>query len=279
VTAAPVPPPSTSSPSSPRASARPVAIVTGASRGIGAAIALELARAGHDVALLARSVPDLERSAAAVRAVGGQALVLPTDATDAAAVAAAVRAVQQAFGRVDVVVANAGVYRRAPATAVTRGDIELALRDNFWSAFHLLDACVPLLRTQRRGHVVILNSFDAKKGLPLDAAYAAAKAALASFGASLRQDLRQDGVHVCSVFPGRVDTAMVGQLDVPAISAKIPAERVARAVLRGMRWRRAEVLVPWHIRSLWWLDVLSPRLGDWLVRVLRLDGRERVPRA
>ena len=279
MTAAPVPPSSTSSPSSPRASARPVAIVTGASRGIGAAIALELARAGHDVALLARSVPDLERSAAAVRAVGGQALVLPTDATDAAAVAAAVREVQQSFGRVDVVVANAGVYRRAPATAVTRADLELALRDNFWSAFHLLAACVPLLRAQRRGHVVILNSFDAKKGLPLDAAYAAAKAALASFGASLRQDLRQDGVHVCSVFPGRVDTAMVGQLEVPAISAKIPAERVARAVLRGIRWRRAEVLVPWHIRSLWWLDVLSPRLGDWLVRVLRLDGRERSPRA
>lgn len=274
--AAPVP---SSSPSSPRPSTRPVAVVTGASRGIGAAIALELAQAGYDVALLARSVPDLERTAAAVHAAGGQALVLPTDATDAAAVAGAVRAVQQAFGRLDVVVANAGVYRRAPATSVTRADVELALRDNFWSAFHLIEACLPLLRAQRRGHVVILNSFDAKKGLPLDAAYAAAKAALASFGASLRQALREDGVHVCSVFPGRVETAMVDHLDVPAISAKIPAERVARAVLRGIRRRQAEVLVPWHIRSLWWLDVLSPRLGDWLVRVLGLDGRERAPRA
>ena len=235
---------------------------------------MQLAQAGHDVALLARSVPDLERTAAAVRAAGGQALVLPTDATDAAAVAEAVRAVQQAFGRVDVVVANAGVYRRAPATSVTRADLELALRDNFWSAFHLLEAALPHLRASR-GQVVVLNSFDAKKGMPQDAAYATAKAALASFAASLRQALRPDGVHVCSVFPGRVDTAMVQDLDVPWISAKIPAERVARAVRRAIRRRRSEVLVPWHIRPLWWLDVLSPRLGDWLVRVLRLDGRPR----
>lgn len=240
---------------------------------------MQLAQAGYDVALLARSVPDLERTAAAVRDAGGQALVLPTDATDAAAVAMAIAAVHRTFCRLDVVVANAGVYRRAPATSVTRADLELALRDNFWSAFHTIEAALPVLRAQRRGHVVILNSFDAKKGLPQDAAYAAAKAALASFGASLRQALRQDGVHVCSVFPGRVDTAMVDHLEVPAISAKIPAERVARAVLRGIRWRRAEVLVPWHVRSLWWLDVLSPRLGDWLVRVLRLDGRDKAPRA
>lgn len=271
--------PSSTPSSAPRPSTRPVAVVTGASRGIGAAIAVQLAQAGHDVALLARSVPDLERTAAAVRDAGGQALVLPTDATDAAAVAMAIAEVQRTFGRLDVVVANVGVYRRAPATSVTRADLELALRDNFWSAFHTIEAALPVLRAQRRGHVVILNSFDAKKGLPQDAAYAAAKAALASFGASLRQALRPDGVHVCSVFPGRVDTTMVDHLEVPAISAKIPAERVARAVLRGIRRRRAEVLVPWHVRSLWWLDVLSPRLGDWLVRVLRLDGRDKAPRA
>lgn len=262
-------------PSSPsRPSLRPVALVTGASRGIGACIARGLAEDGYAVALLARSRDDLERLAAAIRADGGEALVVVADATDAAAVTAAVQAVHTTWGRLDAVVANAGVYRRGLAVDVTRQDLELALRDNFWSAFHLIEAALPHLRAQR-GQVVVLNSFDAKKGMPQDAAYATAKAALASFAASLRQALRPEGVHVCSVFPGRVDTAMVKDLAVPWISAKIPAERVARAVRRAIRRRRAEVLVPWHIRPLWWLDVLSPRLGDWLVRVLRLDGRPR----
>ena len=66
---------------------------------------------------------------------------------------------------------------------------------------------------------------------------------------------------------------MIQDLDVPAISRKIRPERVARAVLRGLRRRKAEVIVPWHIRPLWWAEVLSPRLADWLVRRLRLDGR------
>lgn len=251
-----------------------IALVTGASRGIGAAIARGLAQDGYAVALLARSRDDLERLATAIRADGGDALVVVVDATDAAAVAAAVQTVHTTWGRLDVAVANAGVYRRGLAVDVTRADLELALRDNFWSAFHLVEAALPHLRAQR-GQMVVLNSFDAKKGMPQDAAYATAKAALASYAASLRQALRAAGVNVCSVFPGRVDTAMVQDLDVPWISAKIPAERVARAVRRAIRRRRAEVLVPWHIRPLWWFDVLSPRLGDWLVRVLRLDGRPR----
>ena len=254
---------------------RPVAIVSGASRGIGASIALGLARAGHAVALLARTRPDLERIAAAITAAGGDALVVPVDATDAAAVAQATATVLAWRGRLDLVVANAGVYRRGLASDLQAADLELALRDNFWSAFHLVHAALPTLRAQRRGQVMFVNSFDAKKGLPQDAAYAAAKAALASYAASLRQALRPEGLHIGSVFPGRVDTAMVQDLDVPWISAKIPAERVARAVLRALRARRAEVLVPWHIRPLWWCDVLSPRLADWLVRILRLDGRPR----
>jgi uncharacterized protein len=111
--------------------------------------------------------------------------------------------------------------------------------------------------------------------MPQDGAYAAAKAALAAYAAALRQCVHGRGVHVCTVFPGRVDTPMIATLDVPAISAKIPADRVARAVLRALRRQRPEVVVPWHCRLLLWSDVLSPRFGDWLVRVLRLDGRPR----
>lgn len=255
--------------------AAPVALVTGASSGIGEALAKALAATGHTVALLARRRERLEAVAAAIAAAGGRALVLVADATDRDAVRRAVDEVLRATGRLDVVVANAGVYVRGAATAVTAADVEAALRDNFWSAFHLAQAALPTLRAQRSGHLVFVNSFDAKKGMPSDAAYVTAKCALAGYAGTLRQALRADGVHVCTVFPGRVATAMTEGLTVPAISAKITPERVARAVLRALRRRAAEVVVPWHCRLLLWAEVLSPRLADWLVRVLRIDGEMR----
>ncbi|MBK8096262.1 MAG: SDR family NAD(P)-dependent oxidoreductase [Planctomycetes bacterium] len=262
-----------------RSPVRPVAVVSGASSGIGAALARLLASQGYDVALLARRRNALDQVAATVIAAGGQAHVEVVDLTDAAAVAQAIANVCGWRPQLDVVVANAGVYQRGLATMMRREHLETALRDNFWTAYHLVEAMLPVLRAQRRGQLVFVNSFDAKKGMPMDAAYATAKAALASYAASLRQALRSEGVGVCSVFPGRVDTPMVDGVEVPAISAKIPPERVARAVLMALRRRQAEVIVPWHIRPLWWLEVVSPRLADWLVRRLRLDGWSSGPAA
>ena len=257
------------------ARSRPAALVTGASSGIGRALAIELARAGHAVALAARRADALEQVAGEVRALGGTALVVPCDVTDAAAVARLVATAVAAFGGLDVVIANAGEYARLPATSITRADLDRAFAVNFFGAFDLAAAALPHLLAQRAGHLVLMASFDSKKPMPHDGAYAAAKAALATWAAALRQGVRGSGVHVCTLFPGRVDTPMVGDLAVPAISAKIPAARVARAVLRALRRRSPEVVVPWHCRFLHWAEVLSPRLGDWLVAALRLDGHGR----
>lgn len=257
---------------SPPQKPRPVALVTGASSGIGRAIALALASTGHDVALVARGGDRLGQVAEELRRGGVRALPWSCDVTDPMAVRAAVAQVVEHFGRLDVVVANAGQYLRKPAAALGRADFEAAFAVNFWGTQHVVEATLPRLLAQRAGQLVLMTSFDARKALPRDGAYAAAKAAVAAWATALRQSLHGTGVHVCTVFPGRVDTPMIDDLRVPAISAKIPAERVARAVLRALRRRRAEVIVPWHCRLLWWADVLSPRLGDWLVRTLRLDG-------
>jgi short-subunit dehydrogenase len=251
----------------------PVAVVTGASSGIGAALAAALAERGHCVALAARRADRLAAVAAQIHGRGGAAFAVPTDATDPGAVAA-LCAAARARGAVTVVVANAGVYGRGLASELTAAAMDAALRDNFWSAFHLAQAALPLLR-ERRGQLVFVASFDAKKGLPMDAAYATAKCALAGYAASLRQALHGSGVQVGIAFPGRVDTPMIDQVAVPWASPKIPTERAVRAILWLLRHRRAEVVVPWWCRPLWWADVLSPRLGDWLVRVLRLDGSVR----
>lgn len=259
---------------------QPVAFVTGASSGIGRALALALGASGHAVALVARGKERLDQVAGELRARGCPVRVLPCDVTDRAAVEQAIAATLAQWGRIDVVVANAGRYLRKDATTITRADLEAAFAVNFWGAFHVVEAALPHLLAQRSGHLVMVTSFDARKALPHDGAYAAAKAALATYAATLRQCVRARGVHVCTVFPGRVDTPMIDDLQVPAISAKIPAERVARAVLRALRWRWSEVVVPWHCRLLLWVDVLSPRLGDWFVRVLRLDGtRREAPRS
>lgn len=254
---------------------RPTALVTGASSGIGRALAKALAKAGHDVALVARGAAGLEATAFELRALGAGVLVLPCDVTDRRAVADAVATTVRTWQRLDVVVANAGAYSRRPASSLVREDFEAAFAVNFFGSVHLAEAALPMFAVRGAGHLVFVTSFDAKKAMPHDGAYAAAKAALSTYAATLRQDLRGSGVHVCTVFPGRVDTPMIDDLEVPGISAKIPPERVANAVLRAIRWRRAEVVVPWHCRLLQWADTLSPRLGDWFVRVLRLDGRPR----
>jgi NADP-dependent 3-hydroxy acid dehydrogenase YdfG len=244
-----------------------VALVTGASSGIGAAIAQALAADGYAVALVARRGDRLERLAADLRARGAAVAVEVCDVTDAAAVDRLVRRTLARWGRLDVVVANAGSYVRRPADQITRADFESSFAVNFWGAFHVVQSALPHLLARGAGHLVLMTSFDARKALPHDGAYAAAKAALASYAGALRQTVRGRGVHVCTLFPGRVDTPMCDGLEVPAISAKIPAARVARA----------EVIVPWHCRLLLWADTLSPALGDWFVRVLGLDGSERSP--
>jgi NAD(P)-dependent dehydrogenase (short-subunit alcohol dehydrogenase family) len=199
----------------------------------------------------------------------------PCNVGDAVAVERLVANVRGKWGRLDVVVANAGSYLRKPATELTRTDIEAALAVNFWGAVNLARAALPHLQAQRSGHLVLMSSFDAKKALPHDAGYAAAKAAAAAYAGALRQTLRGSGVHVCTVFPGRVDTPMIQDLEVPFVSRKIPAKRVARAVLGALRWRHAEVYVPRRCRLLLWADTLSPALGDWCVRAFGIDGEVR----
>jgi len=246
-----------------------VALITGASGGIGRATALALARAGAQVALLARRAEALQALAGEI---GARALPLPADVTDRQAVQQAVQRVRAHFGRLDILIANAGVYYRSPIRELTPELLERSLAVNFFGSVYPVLEALPHLLAQRHGHIVLVTSMDAKKGLPPDAPYVAAKYALSGFGDVLRQELHGTGVEVSIVFPGRVDTPMIADLDVPWISAKIPPEAVARAILKAIRHRRAEVIVPAQAYLLYAFQVLSPRLADWAVRFFHLEG-------
>ncbi len=254
-----------------------VVVITGASRGIGAALARAFAREGCRLVLSARHPQRLERMARELARQGVDVQAIPADVTQEGQVRDLVEQALTAWGRLDVVVANAGVYVQKPALATTVEDFRRAMAVNFYGAVYLVLAALPHLVRQGEGHIVLVTSMDAKKGIPPDGPYVAAKAALSAWGDVLRQELRDHGVGVTVVFPGRVDTDMVAHLRVPWISAKIPPERVARAVVRAVRRNQAEVIVPWHARLLWWTQAFFPRLADWAVRLLRLSGEPISP--
>lgn len=254
-----------------------VVLITGASRGIGAAIAHAFAQEGCRLMLTARHPERLQHQVEALQARGVDVIGLPADVTRQEQVQRVVERTVATWGRVDILVANAGVYVQKPVVETTVEDLRRALAVNFYGGVHLVLAALPHLLRQRRGHIVLVTSMDAKKGIPPDGPYAAAKAALSAWGDVLRQELRASGIRVTIVFPGRVDTDMVAHLRVPWISAKIPPERVARAIVRAVRRGQVEVIVPWHARLLWWAQAFWPPLADWAVRFFRLSG-EPIPK-
>lgn len=251
------------------------ALITGASSGIGRACALALAREGVDLALLGRREQALDAVAAAVAHEGVRAVSLRADVADRDQAGQVLQRAVAGLGRVDIVIANAGIYWRRPIAELTLAELDQVMAVNFYGAVALPLAALPAMLERKSGHLVFVSSLDGKKGIPPDGAYVASKFALGGFAEVLRQELRGTGVEVTVVCPGRVDTPMITDLEVPAVSAKMSPERVARAIVRGIRRRQAEILVPWlGGKSLVILNTFSARLGDWLVRTLRLGGRE-----
>jgi NADP-dependent 3-hydroxy acid dehydrogenase YdfG len=250
------------------------AIVTGASSGIGRATALALADEGARVVLAARNVTALQEVARTIQALGREALVVPTDVTYQDQVDRLMAETLACWGQVDILIANAGQYIRRRVAELTVADLERSMAVNFYGAMYGVLAVLPHMLARRSGHLVLVSSIDGKKGIPNDAPYVAAKFALAGFGEVMRQELRGTGVGVTTVLPGRVDTPMIENLKVPWITPKISPEAVARAIIRGIRRRKAEVIVPGFFAPLLSLNMLFPRLGDWFVRLFHMEGWE-----
>jgi len=249
-----------------------ISIVTGASSGIGRATAIALARAGANVVLAARRESLLQEVAEGIRALGREALVFPMDVTDQRAAGQLVTHTLQRWGRVDIMVTCAGQYLRCPIRELAPAALQRSLEVNFYGSVYPVLEVLPHMLARGEGHIVLVTSVDGKKGLPPDAPYVVAKFALSGFGDVLRQELHGTGVEVTVVFPGRVDTPLIADLEVPRISAKIPPEAVARAIVRAIRRRQAEVIIPFQASLLLLLNFLSPRLGDWAIRTFRLEG-------
>lgn len=191
-----------------------VALVTGASRGIGRAIAMELARAGFGVGVNYLSRQDqAEGTVAAITAGGGEAVALQADVADPQAVDRMFAALDRQFGRLDALVNNAGIGARIESlTAIDDATWRRTLAVNLDGAFYCLRAAVPRLRAAGGGRIVNISSGAAKTGGLIGAHYAASKAGLLALTAKAARELARDGISVNAVLPSVIETEMLGAL-------------------------------------------------------------------
>lgn len=210
---------------------RRVALVTGASGGIGGACALELARGGYDVGVHCHAHPEAgERIAAAVREAGGRAWLVPFDAADGAAVERGVGAFARERGRLDALVAAAGVVRNQMLGLTSAEDFEKLWAVNLRGACLAAKAASKAMLRGRWGRIILLGSVVGQRGNAGQTAYAATKAGLVGLGKSLARELAPRGITVNVVAPGLVETAMLQDLtnqQRAAILQSIPMRRLA----------------------------------------------------
>lgn len=207
---------------------RGCAVVTGASRGIGRAIAIALARRGFEVALWARDREGLEGAAAEIVAAGGRARATVCDVTHTDSVTAAVEAVRRSSSRVRVVVNNAGAVVRARTVDTTDDAWRHVMAVNLEGTFRVTRALLPMLEAGAR--IVNIASRAGREGTPMLAAYCAAKHGVVGFTRSLAVELRAAKVSVNAVCPGSVDTAMLRE-GIPDASPDMSPDDIAKTVV------------------------------------------------
>jgi len=191
-----------------------VALVTGASRGIGRAIAVELARAGFAVGVnYVHRMDQAEETVAAITAGGGEAVALQADVADPQAVESMFAALDRHFGRLDALVNNAGIGTRIESlTAIDDATWRRTLAVNLDGAFYCIRAAVPRLQAAGRGRIVNISSGAAKTGGMVGAHYAASKAGLLALTAKAARELARDGIAVNAVLPSVIETEMLDAL-------------------------------------------------------------------
>lgn len=184
-----------------------VALITGAGRGIGAAIARELAQLGAMVVLCGRSRPPLEETAGAIAEAGGRAELAPCDVTDHDSVQSVASMVERRFNRLDVLVNNAGIGGfGGPLHTLPPGDWDAVLNTNLRGVFFCIRSFAPMMIRARTGHIINISSLAGKNALPNGAAYAASKWGLNGLSYSVAEELRSHNIRVSVVCPGSVDT-------------------------------------------------------------------------
>ena len=221
-----------------------VAIITGASTGIGRALAFELHRRGHTVGLLARRGPLLEEM---VAMLGERAACAVADVVDPAATAAAIGELEAALGACDILIANAGIGVRNPAFQYRYEELRRVMDVNFFGVVHSVLPVLPAMIARESGHLVVISSVAGFRGMPRGGDYCASKAAVSTLFQAWREDLRRNRITVTSVHPGYVQTPMIDEQDV-AKPWMMEVEDAARLIAQAIERKQTTVIFPWQMR-------------------------------
>ncbi len=244
------------------------ALVTGASSGIGRAIAVDLARRGADLILVARRADRLGEVAAEVAKLGRRAVTVAGDVTDPSVRRNAIEAARRELGGLDILINNAGIAAHGRFEDADPGRLRPIMEVNFFAPVEFIRAALPLLRVGRQPLVVNVGSILGERGAPHKSEYSASKFALHGFSEAVRPELARLGIDVLVVAPGpteseHFDTLLEDQGELPwGDPRRMPAEEVAREIVRAIERGRHKVIVGRRSRLWLLLNRLAPGIVD-----------------
>jgi short-subunit dehydrogenase len=246
-----------------------VVLLTGASSGIGRGLALELARRGATLGLLARRVELLEKVAADISSenkAGAKTLVLAADVQDADALNNAARKLSSAFGQVDVLIADAGIGATNPSGEFNAAQLSSVINVNVIGVANSVAAVLPEMIARGSGQLVVISSLAAYRGLPKSAAYCASKAAVSAMFESFRLDLEPRGIDVTIIHPGFIKTPLTAGRQAH-LWWLMEVDFAARKILGAIEKRKKSYSFPWQLASIVRAGLIMPGfMYDWISR-------------
>lgn len=247
-------------------------LITGASSGIGRALALELAGAGHSLILVSRRKDELDLVAQACRKAGAPiAHALAGDVSDSSKANALVHEAEKLLGGIDTLIVNAGISRHKNANKLTWEHFEAIFATNVNGAVSMIIASLPEMLKRGQGQIIGVSSIAAFRGLPTSAAYCASKAALTTFLEALRPELKGHGIAVSVVSPGFVRTPLTEKNKYPMPFLMTP-EKAARIIARGMTKRKPHIAFPWPTHmAMRVLQLLPASVYDFLMTRKKIE--------
>ncbi len=234
-----------------------VVMITGASSGIGRALAVEIGRHGAKLGLIARRAEIIDEVVREVKAAGGTAVALPADVQDAESISAAANKLRADLGPIDVLIANAGIGPTRDAANFSAAEVSDVINVNVIGASNSVAAVIPEMVERGSGQLVAISSLAAYRGLPRSAAYCASKAAVSAFFESLRLDLEPRGIDVTIIHPGFIKTPLTQGRD-----AQMPflmeLDDAVRKMVSAIEKRRKRYSFPWQLATIVRAGMLMP---------------------